>query len=127
MTYFFACCSRICRVFVTTLQHCVLDAFRKILVSSPVSLRIFRQEGIWELIFSENFFYFGPAPEDLSGECCTHIESQIKNEIFSSSSDISSQAIVCGIEVLQMEVISFVEFVATSNGIADNLVSSVFY
>ncbi|KAK9930220.1 hypothetical protein M0R45_027267 [Rubus argutus] len=109
------------RVFVTTLQHCVLDAFRKILVSSPVSLQIFRQEGIWELIFSENFFYFGPAPEDLSGECCTHVESQRKNEMLSSSSDISSQAIVCGIEVLQMEVISFVEFVATSNGSAVNL------
>ncbi|XP_062026093.1 BEACH domain-containing protein B isoform X1 [Rosa rugosa] len=108
------------RVFVTALQHSVLNAFRMVLDASPVSLKVFRNEGIWELIFSENFFYFGPAPDDLSGECCTCIEFLRKNEMLSSSSDIISQARVCGIEVLQMDVISFLEFAATSNGNPDN-------
>ena len=116
-----------CRVFVTALQHRVLNAFRIILHTSPVSLQVFRGERIWELIFSENFFYFGPAPQDLSKESCSNIESLGRNEILVSSSDIISQARVCGIEVLQMDVISFLEFVATSNGSTNNLVSSVFY
>ncbi|XP_050124229.1 BEACH domain-containing protein B-like isoform X1 [Malus sylvestris] len=109
------------RVFVNTLQHCVLNAFRNFLVSSPVSLKVFREEGIWELIFSENFFYFGPASDDLSGECCTYYESSRSLELPSASSGINSQAKVCGIEILQMEVISFVEFAATSSGSAHNL------
>nr|XP_028963058.1 BEACH domain-containing protein B isoform X2 [Malus domestica] len=109
------------RVFVSTLQHCVLNAFRKVLVSSPVSLKVFREEGIWELIFSENFFYFGPASDDLCGECCTYYESPRNLELLSASSGINSQAKVCGIEILQMEVISFVEFAATSSGSAHNL------
>ncbi|XP_024170395.1 BEACH domain-containing protein B isoform X2 [Rosa chinensis] len=108
------------RVFVTALQHSVLNAFRMVLDASPVSLKVFQNEGIWELIFSENFFYFGPAPDDLSGECCTCIESLRKNGMLSSSCDIISQARVCGIEVLQMDVISFLEFAATSNGSPDN-------
>lgn len=116
-----------CRVFVTALQHSVLNAFRIVLVAFPVSVKVFRQEKIWELMFSENFFYFGPAPEDVFGESYTCIESLRKNGILSSSSDIISQARNCGIEVLQMDVISFLEFVATSNDSAFNLVSSVFY
>ncbi|XP_050379175.1 BEACH domain-containing protein B isoform X2 [Argentina anserina] len=108
------------RVFVTALQHCVLNAFRIVLDSFPSSLSVFREEKIWELIFSENFFYFGPAPEDLSRESSTCIESLRKHEILSSSSDIINQARVCGIEVLQMDVISFLEFVAISNGSAGN-------
>ncbi|BFG19464.1 hypothetical protein CerSpe_057380 [Prunus speciosa] len=99
------------RVFVNTLQHCVLNAFRKVLVSSPASLKVFRDEGIWELIFSENFFYFGPASDDLSGECCRYDESP--PELLSAFSGINN--------ILQMEVISFVEFAATSNGSAHNL------
>nr|XP_011458851.1 PREDICTED: BEACH domain-containing protein lvsC isoform X3 [Fragaria vesca subsp. vesca] len=109
------------RVFVTALQHSLLNAFRIVLVAFPVSIKVFRQEKIWELMFSENFFYFGPAPEDLSGESYTCIESLRKNGILSSSSDIISQARNCGIEVLQMDVISFLEFVATSNDSAFNL------
>lgn len=114
----------ICRVFVNTLQHCVLNAFRKVLVTSPVSLKVFREEGIWELTFSENFFYFGPASDDLSRECCTYDEF-LNFELLSTSSGTNSQAQVCGIEILQMEVISFVEFAATSNGSAHNLVGSL--
>lgn len=89
-----------------------MNAFRKVLVSSPASLKVFRDEGIWELIFSENFFYFGPASDDLSGECCTYEESP--PELLSAFSGTNN--------ILQMEVISFVEFAATSNGSAHNLV-----
>lgn len=38
---------------------------------------------------------------------------------------ISSQTKACGVEILQMEVISFVEFAATSNGSSHNLVRFV--
>ncbi|CAL1372181.1 unnamed protein product [Linum trigynum] len=75
------------RVFLNALQHCVLDAFRKVLVSSPISLEVFREERIWDLIFSENFFYFGAG----------------------------------GIEILQMEIVSYVEFAATCKGSVHNL------
>ena len=111
----------ICRVFISTLQHCILDAFRKFLVASPLSLDTFREEGIWELIFSENFFYFGSASEDASVESCMHYESQTKCEGFASNI-IEKQTKVYGVEILQIEVISFVEFAATSNGSAHNLV-----
>lgn len=110
--FFFLVCFIICRVFFNTLQHCVLNAFRMVLVSSPASLKVFRDEGIWELIFSENFFYFGPASDDLSAECCTYDESP--PELLSAFSGFNS--------ILQMEVISFVEFAATSDGSAHNLV-----
>lgn len=102
------------------LQHCVLNAFRKVLVSSPGSLEVFREEGIWDLIFSENFFYFGPALEALSEEHCSYDEGYSPSNI--SNSHIKSG----GVEILQMEVISFVEFAATSVGSVHNLVCSSF-
>lgn len=114
-----------CRVFVNTLQHYVLNTFRKVLVSSPVLLEVFREEGIWDLIFSENFFYFGPASEELSAECYTYNEgSPRKPEIYATSSSTNSQVKSSGVEILQMEVISFIEYVATSNGSAHNLVGA---
>ncbi|KAH7524781.1 hypothetical protein FEM48_Zijuj06G0155600 [Ziziphus jujuba var. spinosa] len=90
-------------VFVNTLQHCLLSTFRRVLITSPLSLEVFQEEGIWDLIFSENFFYFGPASEDISGDCRT---SKSKN---------------FGFEILQREVISFVEFAATSSESIHNL------
>ncbi|KAH7567643.1 hypothetical protein JRO89_XS07G0111300 [Xanthoceras sorbifolium] len=105
------------RVFINTMQLSVLNAFRRVLVSSPISLEIFREEGIWDLIFSENFFYFGPALEDFSEECCTY------NEAYSLSNSTNSHIKSSGVEVLQTEVISFVEFAATSIGSVHNLVS----
>lgn len=114
-----------CRVFVNTLQHYVLNTFRKVLVSSPVLLEVFREEGIWDLIFSENFFYFGPALEELSAEYYAYNEgSPRKPEIYATSSSTNSQVKSCGVEILQMEVISFIEYVATSDGSAHNLVGA---
>ncbi|KAF3447262.1 hypothetical protein FNV43_RR12442 [Rhamnella rubrinervis] len=109
------------RVFVNALQHCVLSTFRKVLVTSPLSLEVFREVGIWDLIFSENFFYFGPASEDLSGDCCTSNEFRRKHEMLSVSNINNSQSKTNGVEILQTEVISFVEFAATSSESAHNL------
>ncbi|KAG7971974.1 hypothetical protein I3843_07G161500 [Carya illinoinensis] len=113
------------RVFLNTLQRYVLNTFRKVLVSSPVLLEVFREEGIWNLVFSENFFYFGPSSEEFSGEYYTnHDGSPRKPEIFATTSSTDGQVKSSGVETLQMEVISFLEFAATSNGSAHNLPES---
>lgn len=97
-----------------------------ILVSSPLLLEVFREEGIWELIFSENFFFFGP-PSERSIECCTYNEGSLSNsEIYATNySDYQGKA--AGVEILQMEVISFVEFAATFSGSTHNLVCLLLY
>ncbi|KAF4394948.1 hypothetical protein F8388_017676 [Cannabis sativa] len=109
------------RVFIKTLQHCILVAFRKVLVTFPLSLDVFREEGIWELIFSESFFYFGPTSEDASAKSCTYNESLTKNEVYSTSHIIDNQAKSYGVDILQRELISFLEFAATLSGSAHNL------
>ncbi|KAI4307513.1 hypothetical protein L6164_030691 [Bauhinia variegata] len=110
------------RVFVTVLQRTVLNACRNVLSSSPISLEILREEGIWDLIFSENFFYFELDSEETAGEAFACIED--KSEIFSASSGNSSVAKVSRVNSLKMEVISFVEFAATSSGNSHNLPES---
>ncbi|KAA8528370.1 hypothetical protein F0562_035725 [Nyssa sinensis] len=111
------------RMFVYMLQHYVLFALRKVLVLSPSLLDVFRAEGVWDLIFSENFFYFGPASAEFSGEYCTDnvVLPPWNFEAFSSSSRINSQVNIGDIETLQIEVISFVAFAATSDGSSHNL------
>ncbi|KAK1275118.1 hypothetical protein QJS04_geneDACA005726 [Acorus gramineus] len=73
---------------------------RKLLISSATLFEVFRQEGIWDLIFSESFFYFKGVSEEISG----------KNEASLDESDI-----------IQMEVISFLEFAATLTGNRHNV------
>ncbi|XP_058069394.1 BEACH domain-containing protein B isoform X3 [Magnolia sinica] len=108
------------RILAYTLQHYILYAFRKVLVSSPTLLEVFREQGIWDLIFSENFFYFGSALEEISGDISISSDGFPQNfELCSNSSKV--QANPSEIEILQMEVISFVEFAATLNGNAHNL------
>lgn len=114
-------------MFVSTLQHCVLNAFRKVLVSSPALLEVFRKEGIWDLIFSENFFYFGQASEEFSEEFSPyHEESPEKLEKCSASGNNSVQLKFSGVEIIPIEVISLVELAATSNGSVHNLVCSCY-
>ncbi|KAE8714372.1 Binding isoform 4 [Hibiscus syriacus] len=103
-------------VFVSTLQHSVLNAFRKVLISSAVLLEVFRKEGIWDLIFSENVFYFGSAAEEFSEEFTSYPEGSPKK--LEKCSDARSNA---GIQIIQIEAISFVELAATSNGSVHNL------
>ncbi|XWS25391.1 hypothetical protein CRYUN_Cryun27aG0064600 [Craigia yunnanensis] len=109
-------------VFVSTLQHCFLNAFRKVLISSPALLEVFRKEGIWDLIFSENFFYFGAASEEFSEEFTPYHEgSPEKLEKYSASGSNAVQLKFGGIGIMQIEAISFVELAATSNGSVHNL------
>ncbi|CAL5383977.1 unnamed protein product [Camellia sinensis] len=110
------------RIFFYTLQHYALFAFRKVLVSSPSLLDVFRAEGVWDLIFSENFFYFGPASAEGFGELRKYDEVPPWNlEIYSSSDGLGSQLNGSEVDILQIEVISFVEFAATLNGSSHNL------
>lgn len=106
------------RVFVTILQNIVLNAFRNLLSSSPMSLEIFREEGIWDLIFSENFFYFESASEESAGQIIVYNK---KSAILSASSSTIDTPDVSGVNSLQMEIMSFVEFAATSDRNAHNM------
>ncbi|CAL0327334.1 unnamed protein product [Lupinus luteus] len=107
------------RVYMTVLQNTVLNAFRNLLSSSSMSLEIFREEGIWDLIFSENFFYFESSSDEFTGLTLAYNEE--KSEILSASGSTSNTAVVSGVNSLQMEVISFVELAATSKGNAHNM------
>jgi len=117
MLIFFPCC----RIFVSALQNTVLNAFRNLLSSSPMSLEIFRQEGIWDLMFSENFFYFPSGSDESAGQMFAYNE---KSEILSASRSTGNTAEVSGVNNLQMEIISFVEFAATCSGNTQNMVCS---
>ena len=72
---------------------------------------MFREEGIWDLIFSENFFYFAAISEEASRAKLDHSSK--------SSSSMEGQD---NLDIFHMEVISFVEFTATLNGNKHNLV-----
>lgn len=110
------------RVFSGALQHYVLEDFKKVLVSTPMSIEVFREEGIWDLIFSENFFYSGPSPEENSGDYCIYNpDFTRKLEISSPSNDKKIESENSNFEILQMEVISFLELAATCNGSSHNL------
>lgn len=112
-----------CRIFVCTLQHYVLYAFRKVLVSSPALLDIFRGEGVWELIFSETFFYSRPLSTECLGKYCKYDEVPPWNlDIYSSSNSITTHLHRSEVDIVQIEVISFVEFAATLNDSSHNLV-----
>ncbi|XP_014501021.1 BEACH domain-containing protein B isoform X2 [Vigna radiata var. radiata] len=106
------------RIFVSALQNTVLNAFRNLLSSSPTSLEIFRQEGIWDLMFSENFFHFASGSDESAVQMFGYSE---KSEILSVSRSTGNTAEVNGVNSLQMEVISFVEFAATCSGNTQNM------
>ncbi|KAF5183051.1 Beach domain-containing protein b [Thalictrum thalictroides] len=108
------------RVFVNTLQHYILYSFRKVLVSLPTLLQVFREEGMWDLLFSENFFYFGASSEGISGDFSRYNEG-ILQKIETCSSSASAELKVNEVEILKLEILSFVEFAATFNGAMHNL------
>lgn len=101
-------------------------------------VNLFRKDGVWELVFSEWFFYFGfgdsirfPERGKRSGpksgvtfkstwkiQKAPSLYSGNPNpEEFALSSFVSSDT-----EPLRLEVISFLELAATTSGISDNLV-----
>ncbi|KAK8597059.1 hypothetical protein V6N12_065535 [Hibiscus sabdariffa] len=111
-------------IFVSTLQHYVLKAFREVLTSSPELVEVFRKAGIWDLFFSENFFYFGSSKEEFSKEFSTYDDGSLeKLEKYYASLSNVVQLKYSGVGTIQMKVITFVESVATSNGSVHNLVT----
>lgn len=86
-----------------------------------MSLEIFHEEGIWDLIFSENFFYFESGSDESAGQIFADTE---KSEISSASRSTGNTEEVTGVNSLQMQVISFVEFASTSDGNTQNMVGS---
>ncbi|KAK4483931.1 hypothetical protein RD792_011140 [Penstemon davidsonii] len=110
------------RMFACIIQHYVLVALKKVLVSSPSLVDVFRAEGVWDFIFSESFFYFGPAPADFSGENFSKIEvSLVNGKGYTGSSSFEDRATSNEVEIFQVEVISFIEFAATLSGSSHNL------
>nr|XP_027094520.1 BEACH domain-containing protein B isoform X2 [Coffea arabica]XP_027094521.1 BEACH domain-containing protein B isoform X3 [Coffea arabica] len=110
------------RIFVYTLQHSVLLTFRKILILLPSSLDVFRAEGAWDFIFSENLFYYGPTAVEFSGDNCSSSEGFImRSRQFSGFTGNDGHISSNEVEVLQVEAISFLELAATLSGISHNL------
>lgn len=72
-------------------------------------------------MFSENFFHFASGSDESAGQMFGYSE---KSEILSASRSTGNTAEVNGVNSLQMEVISFVEFAATCSGNTQNMVGS---
>ncbi|KAG8369183.1 hypothetical protein BUALT_Bualt15G0124700 [Buddleja alternifolia] len=110
------------RIFAYNMQHYVLFAFKKVLASSPSLVDVFRAEGVWEFIFSESFFYFGPATPEFSGENCSSDKvPSVGDEEYCGSRSGDDRVNRNEVEILQVEVVSFMEFAATLSGSSHNL------
>lgn len=110
------------RLFVYVLQHHVLFVLRKVLILSPSQLDVFRSEGVWDFIFSENFFYFG----SVSAECAEGYNSYSEilpwDYVYDLDPNLTDHQVKSNeMEILQTEVISTLEFAATLTGNSHNL------
>ncbi|KXG29535.1 BEACH domain-containing protein B isoform X1 [Sorghum bicolor] len=100
------------RILANTMQHYMLCTFRKVLISAPALLKSFREEGLWDLIFSEKFFYFGSSLDYI----------QQNDQLIDAPKSIDSRSFSeTDVNVLQAEAISFLEFAATLNENSNNL------
>ncbi|XBI45636.1 hypothetical protein VPH35_110081 [Triticum aestivum] len=107
------------RILSNILQHYMLSTFRKVLISAPVLLKSFREEGLWDLIFSEKIFYFGS-----SLECIHQIvgETETQTDHFTDAAESTGyKSNLPDVNILQSEAISFLEFAATLNENTNNL------
>lgn len=96
-----------------TIQYYVIRMFKRILISTPALLPAFREEGVWDLIFSGNFFYFGSSVEDTRFHTVTNIQN---GDVNSNRISIHSESLYrSDVNILQVEAISFLEFAATLN------------
>lgn len=112
------------RILSNTLQHYMLSTFRKVLISAPVLLKSFREEGLWDLIFSEKIFYFGSSVEfihQIIGETETQTD-----HFTDATESTGSKSDLPDVNILQSEAISFLEFAATLNENTNNLVSEIY-
>ncbi|XP_042456540.1 BEACH domain-containing protein B isoform X2 [Zingiber officinale] len=109
------------RILASSLQHYILCTFRKVLVSAPALLNIFREEGIWELIFSEKFFYFGSSVEEFRKEIASYSDVLNVPSLSSRPKNVDDLTEVPEVDILQVEAISFLEFVAALQENKSNL------
>uniref|UniRef100_A0A0E0Q1M9 BEACH domain-containing protein n=1 Tax=Oryza rufipogon TaxID=4529 RepID=A0A0E0Q1M9_ORYRU len=101
------------KILAKTLQLYMIRTFRMVLVSKPTLLTAFREEGVWDLIFSENCFYFGSSVEDMQ----FHIVAEVQNEDINGNTEPtdSESLYLSDVNILQLEAISFLEYAATLN------------
>lgn len=100
----------------------MIRMFKRVLISTPALLPAFREEGVWDLIFSGNFFYFGSSIEDTHFHVITDSEN---GDINSNRISIDSESLYCtDVNILQVEAISFLEFAATLGENTCNTVKS---
>ncbi|BBM99563.1 hypothetical protein MPTK1_1g22060 [Marchantia polymorpha subsp. ruderalis] len=115
--------SQMLRPVSTTLQHYVLFVLKKMLETSPHVLHIFHEDGIWDVMFSKHFFYFGLALEDqvaVGGKKVADrkvVMEGVEEPVIQTDKVFDS----VDTEPLRLEVISFVELAATAEGSNDNM------
>ncbi|KAJ1260421.1 hypothetical protein BS78_10G231000 [Paspalum vaginatum] len=101
------------KIFSKTLQHYMIRMFKRVLISTPTLLPAFREEGVWDLIFSGNFFYFGSSVQDTHLHMVTDIQNgDVNGDPISTYSESLYRT---DVNILQVEAISFLEFAATLN------------
>ncbi|PUZ74193.1 hypothetical protein GQ55_1G045900 [Panicum hallii var. hallii] len=106
------------RILANTLQHYMLCTFRKVLISAPALLKSFREEGLWDLIFSEKFFYFGSSVDYMH----QIIQEAWNDQLIDAPKSTDSESLnEIDVNILQAEAISFLEFAATLNENSNNL------
>lgn len=113
------------------------------LEGTPTVVNLFRKDGVWELVFSEWFFYFGFGDSNRfaergksSGSNSGHtfkstwkIQKTPSLDVNINAGNLNLQEFALSIfvssdtEPLRLEVISFLELAATTSGISDNLVN----
>ena len=110
------------RILAKTIQLYTIRTFRRVLVLAPALLTAFREEGVWDLIFSEDCFYFGSSVEDIQFHIVT--ENNVRNNRIATESESSYRT---DVNILQVEAISFLEFAATLNENTYNLVTNFLF
>ena len=98
----------------------MLCTFRKVLISAPGLLKSFREEGLWDLIFSEKFFYFGSSVDYMHQIIHATWNDRLIDAPKSTNSESFNEI---DVNILQAEAISFLEFAATLIENSNNLVS----
>ncbi|XP_024315441.1 BEACH domain-containing protein B [Brachypodium distachyon] len=109
------------KILAKTIQLYMIRTFRRVLVSAPALLTAFREEGVWDLIFSEDCFYIGSSVsvEDIQFHIVREDQNDnVKNNRKATNYESSYRT---DVNILQVEAISFLEFAATMNENTYNL------
>ncbi|CAK9237200.1 unnamed protein product [Sphagnum troendelagicum] len=130
------------RLLSSTLQHYTLCVLKKLLELSPSVLQLYQEDGVWDVMFSQYFFYFGLGDYIMQGFETTAGSTMGSSLVVTANRTVceaplsASTGIEDGadhedyviripdsmdMEPLRLEVISFVELAATVNGTQNNL------